>query len=110
MEKRYYAGIEGEVTDEDVKAFASGLSLRDGTECLPAKLANLGPGRCLVTVTEGKYHQVKRMLAARGKPVQTLRRLAVGELVLPEGMEPGSVRELEESDLCKLFRRHDGEN
>lgn len=110
VEKRYYAGIEGEVTDEDVKAFASGLSLRDGTECLPAKLANLGPGRCLVTVTEGKYHQVKRMLAARGKPVQTLRRLAVGELVLPEGMEPGSVRELEESDLCKLFRRHDGEN
>ena len=110
VEKRYYAGIDGEVTEDDVKAFASGLTLRDGTECLPAKLENLGPGLCLVTVMEGKYHQVKRMLASRGKPVQTLRRLAVGELILPESMEPGGVRELEESDLCKLFSKPLGKN
>ena len=85
VEKRYKAQVGGAKPDaEDVEAFAAGLTLGDGTECLPAKLGAAGPGRCLVTVTEGKYHQVKRMLAARGKPVQTLRRLAVGELVLPE--------------------------
>ena len=109
VEKRYYASIDGEVKDTDIAAFAEGLTLRDGTRCLPAGLQDLGPGRCLVTVTEGKYHQVKRMLAARGKPVTSLRRLAIGALELDESMEPGGLRELQETDLCKLFRANYGE-
>ena len=110
VEKRYYATIEGEVTPEDAAAFAEGLTLRDGTHCLPAGLESRGPGACLVTVTEGKYHQVKRMLASRGKPVLSLRRLAIGELVLDETLGPGGLRELGEEDLCKLFRPRFGEN
>lgn len=101
--KRYYADIDGDVTEEDTAAFTAGIVLRDGTKCLPAGLERLGPGKCLVTVTEGKYHQVKRMLASRGKPVLALRRLSIGELVLDEKLGPGGLRELDETDLCKLF-------
>ena len=53
---------------------------------------------------EGKYHQVKRMLASRGKPVLELRRLAVGELKLEETLGPGGFRELSEKDLCKVLK------
>ncbi len=104
VEKRYYADIDGDVTDDDTAAFAAGITLRDGTQCLPARLDRLGPGKCLVTVAEGKYHQVKRMLASRGKPVLTLRRLSIGELHLDESLGAGGLRELSETDLCKLFR------
>lgn len=110
VEKRYYADIDGDVTEEDVDAFAAGLTLRDGTQCLPAGLERLGAGKCLVTVTEGKYHQVKRMLASRGKPVLALRRLSIGALVLDENLGAGGMRELDEKDLCKLFSRENGEN
>lgn len=84
------------MTAEDVSAFAEGLTLADGTQCLPAKLEPLEAGRCLVRVMEGKYHQVKRMLASRGKPVTALRRLSIGALSLPEASEPGELRELDE--------------
>ena len=66
-------------------------------------LEPLGTGRCLVTVTEGKYHQVKRMLASRGTPVKALRRLSVGGLELDEGLGPGGLKELTEGDLCTLL-------
>jgi len=104
VEKLYLAHVEGEPDHDDVIAFENGLVLKDGTRCLPAKLQLLGEGRCLVTVMEGKYHQVKRMLASRGKPVVALRRLAVGELHLEEELGPGGFRELDERDLCKVLK------
>ena len=104
VEKRYAAEVEGETDEADVRAFAAGLVLADGTRCLPAKLEPAGPGRCYVTVTEGKYHQVRRMLAARGKPVLGLRRLSVGALELDPALGPGGLRELTERDLCKVLR------
>ena len=67
--KIYYARHEGTATAEDVDAFEKGLTLGDGTVCLPAKLEPLGPGESLITVCEGKYHQVRRMMAARGMHV-----------------------------------------
>ena len=103
IEKRYEARVEGMPDEEDVRAFAEGLTLGDGTKCLPAKLEITGTDRCYVTVMEGKYHQVKRMLASRGKPVRTLRRLSVGALALDLGA-PGDFRELTQEDLCKVFR------
>ena len=103
VEKLYDACVEGTPDESDAEAFAEGLVLGDGTKCRPAKLETLGPGRCLVTVTEGKYHQVKRMLAARGKPVTALRRLSIGALRLPEGLEEGGFVELDEKALCRVF-------
>lgn len=104
VEKQYLAEVDGELDEQDVLAFREGMVLRDGTQCLPAGLEPLGEGCCLVTVMEGKYHQVKRMLASRGKPVTKLRRLSIGDLRLDETLEPGGFRELTEEDLCKVFR------
>ena len=72
--KVYYARHEGQAAQEDVEAFAQGLELRDGTKCLPAVLEPLGPGESRITVREGKYHQVRRMMASRGMTVFYLQR------------------------------------
>ena len=80
--KVYYARHEGTATDEDVAAFAAGLTLRDGLACLPAKLEPLGAGESLITVCEGKYHQVRRMMASRGMTVTYLERRQEGSLFL----------------------------
>ena len=91
--KRYYAEHDGTAGPADVRAFAEGLVLADGLHCLPAKLAPLGPGRSIVEVQEGKYHQVRRMLASRGLPVTYLRREAEGGLTLGD-LLPGQTKEL----------------
>lgn len=109
VEKMYYARVEGELGQKDAKAFAQGLTLRDGTHCLPAKLELLGRDECHVTVREGKYHQVRRMLASRGAPVLELRRLTVGGLSLEEGSRAGEIRELGENDLCIVFNNKNTE-
>lgn len=103
VEKRYYAHVDGICDEEDAAAFSRGITLADGTECLPAILEITGSTDCYVTVTEGKYHQVKRMLAARGKPVIQLRRLSIGALSLDDSWKPGEIRELQEKDLCTVF-------
>lgn len=105
VEKLYYAKVEGEPCREDAEAFAKGIVLADGTKCLPAGLQLLGGDECLVTVMEGKYHQVKRMLASRGKPVLELKRLSIGQLRLDEALAPGEYREMTEIDLCKVFSK-----
>ena len=100
--KVYLAEINGTVDDADAAAFAQGMTLEDGTVCLPAELESLGAGRCQVTLYEGKYHQVKRMLAARGKPVQALHRQTFGPLSLEPELLPGQCRLLTEEEICAL--------
>lgn len=102
VDKIYLAQIDGEVDESDVAAFQSGLTLGDGTVCLPAGLESLGPGKCLVTLREGKFHQVKRMLALRGKPVVKLKRLSMGGLTLDEALAPGEFRPLTGEETAKL--------
>ena len=80
--KVYYARHEGTATQEDVAAFEAGLTLGDGTRCLPAKLEILGEGESRITVCEGKYHQVRRMMASRNMPVLYLERRSEGGLTL----------------------------
>lgn len=99
--KVYYAKHEGAAKQEDVAAFADGMELRDGTKCLPAKLELLGPGESLITVCEGKYHQVRRMMAARGMTVGYLERRQEGGLTL-DGLPRGQVRELDEKEVHML--------
>lgn len=91
--KRYYAEHDGQADARDAQAFAAGLTLADGLHCLPARLTPLGPGRSMVEVQEGKYHQVRRMLASRALPVKYLRREAVGALTLGE-IPLGQTKEL----------------
>lgn len=99
--KVYYARHEGAVTDEDVTAFQEGLELRDGTKCLSALLEPLGPGESLITVCEGKYHQVRRMMASRGMHVEYLQRRQEGSLVLGD-LPLGQCRELTDREIQGL--------
>lgn len=101
VSKVYYARHEGQATEADVAAFAQGLTLRDGTVCLPAKLEPLGPGESLITVCEGKYHQVRRMMAARGMHVLYLERRMEGKLSLGD-LPRGKTRELSAEEIAEL--------
>lgn len=82
IKKVYFARHGGTASREDAEAFSRGLTLGDGTRCRSAVLEILAPGQCLVTVTEGKYHQVRRMMASRGLPVTYLERRQEGALIL----------------------------
>ena len=99
--KVYYAKHEGQATAEDVAAFGSGLVLRDGLHCLSAELEPIGPGESLITVCEGKYHQVRRMMASRGMTVTYLERRQEGGLGLG-GLPRGKTRELTEEEIACL--------
>ena len=101
--KVYYARHEGTATDEDVAAFRDGLTLRDGTVCLSAKLQPLGAGESLITVCEGKYHQVRRMMASRNMTVLYLERRSEGALELGD-LPRRMVRELAEEEIAHLER------
>ena len=97
--KVYYARHEGSATQEDVAAFREGLILADGTKCLPAELEPVGTGESLVTVCEGKYHQVRRMMASRGMHVVYLERRREGNLTLGD-LPRGQVRELTVEEIA----------
>ena len=99
--KIYYARHEGQATDADVKAFADGLTLRDGAVCLSAKLEPIGAGESRITVCEGKYHQVRRMMASRGMTVLYLKREQEGCLGLGD-LPLGKVRELTGQEIADL--------
>ena len=99
--KIYYARHEGQAGAEDVAAFAGGLTLRDGTVCRPAELTPLGPGESLIRVCEGKYHQVRRMMASRGMTVTYLERRQEGSLTLGD-LPRGETRELTAAELTAL--------
>ena len=101
VEKIYYARYEGTAMVEDVLAFEAGITLKDGTCCLPAKLEILAPGECLVTVCEGKYHQVRRMMASRGLPVTYLERRQEDFLTLGD-LPRGKTRLLTRQEMEKL--------
>lgn len=103
VDKQYLAWVNGNGTEEDCGAFREGIVLEDGTKCLPAKLELLEPGLCKVTIREGKFHQVKRMLASRGMPVRQLKRLTMGPLKLDERLEEGQVRSLSQEEINALL-------
>ncbi len=102
VDKVYYARVDGVPDEQDAAAFAGGLLLGDDLQCLPAGLEPLGGSECLVTLREGKFHQVKRMLASRGKPVQYLKRLSMGPLRLEPELAAGQCRLLTAEELFAL--------
>lgn len=104
VDKVYYVETEGALTKEDREAFQGGVTLADGARCLPAQLEVLVPAnRGLVTLREGKYHQVKRMLAARGKPVSYLKRISMGPLRLDPALPAGGWRLLTPEEEIQIL-------
>ena len=106
VDKRYQATIDGVVTAADVAAFAQGVVLDDGYKTQPGVLEVVASGpvsEVLVTIAEGKFHQVKRMFEAVGKTVTYLKRLTMGPLALDETLALGEYRELTDKEKQQLF-------
>lgn len=101
--KRYLARVDLPLEPADQEAFAAGVALRDGYVTLPARLEIVGPQEGMVTIHEGKYHQVRRMFAARGKRVVYLKRVAMGPLSLGD-LPRGAARPLTEEEVAALYR------
>ena len=103
VDKTYFVQVEGQLDETDVEAFSTGMTLGDGLVCMPAGLEVLGqPDTAIVTLREGKYHQIKRMLASRGKPVRYLKRLTMGPLKLDPALKRGEWRPLTEEEMAAL--------
>ncbi|GAU79472.1 pseudouridine synthase [Fusibacter sp. 3D3] len=108
--KLYYAKIDAQVTDLDVKQFAEGITIDDGYRCKPAQLhiisANASESEIELVIYEGKFHQVKRMFEAVEKNVLFLKRMKMGTLSLDETLDKGAYRELTEAELEGLRTGH----
>ncbi len=104
VDKVYYTRVAGCLTETDCKAFEAGMTVGD-LACLPAGLEILSAAaesEAYVTLHEGKFHQVKRMLAGLGKPVLYLERIRMGPLELDSGLSRGAFRFLTENELERL--------
>lgn len=105
--KTYIAGLDCPMAEEKAQLLREGITLEDGTVCLPAFVKTYtesGMAFAEIRIREGKYHQVKRMCAACGCHVETLRRVAIGALRVDENLAPGECRECTETELELLFR------
>ena len=105
VDKVYYVEVDGVLDEADGAAIRAGVTLADGYECLPAELELLSGSTARITLREGKYHQVKRMLASRGKPVTYLKRVRFGPLELDETLPKGGWRALTGEEMQALFRQ-----
>lgn len=106
--KTYQAVLSYPLYDCDIEKLESGITLDDGTECLPAKVnpftTDHGFPAAEIKIREGKYHQVKRMFAAVGNHVEQLRRIQIGSLKLDFSLEEGECRELTDEELELVFK------
>lgn len=104
VDKRYLIRTDAPLCEEDSKAFAEGMTLSDGTKLKSAALeiSDENPLESIVTISEGKYHQVKRMVEECGKRVVYLKRLSVGSLVLDPDLAEGMYRRLSDEEIERL--------
>ena len=106
VEKRYIAQIDGEITEDMIRAFERGITFADGTECQPARLEivpNSGGMSGIVTICEGKYHQVKKMFSVVGRKVVHLQRISIGNLYLDSNLPIGYAKKLTKLDIDAIF-------
>jgi len=107
IEKEYLVAVEGEIDLSIMRKFAMGITLADGTACLPAKLniRQNSPERSVaeVTIMEGKYHQIKRMFGVVDLPVVELRRMSIGKLKLDDTLNEGEYREMEIQEIQAIL-------
>lgn len=105
--KTYIAGLQHELSDEDIKSLENGITLGDGTVLKEAKVEVIEGDKPFVRILicEGKYHQVKRMFAATGNKVVSLHRLKMGQLQLDDSLKPGECREITPEELLLVTEK-----
>lgn len=107
VDKTYLVEVDGALTEGDQAALAAGLELGDGLQCLPARLELTDrPQVGRLTIREGKYHQVKRMMACLGKPVTALKRLSMGGVELDPALAPAQWRALTPGEVERLREKN----
>ena len=99
VEKTYIAELADPISEDDVEKLESGIVLKDETRCLPAKINVLEERKIEIKICEGKYHQIKRMIAATGNRVLVLKRTKIGGLPLDIDLLPGNCREITQEEL-----------
>lgn len=99
VSKVYYVEYDGELTEEGIQRIKEGIVLGDGTHCKPALIDVVSSQSLHITIEEGKYHQVKRMIGAAGGTVTYLKRLTIGHIDLTGIEEVGSVQDLTIGDI-----------
>lgn len=99
ISKSYIAELDGEINDDMIKSFRDGVTLADGTVCKSAELERVGTNTARIIITEGKYHQIKRMFGTQNLGVNKLHREAIGRLRLPEDLKFGECIELDKKEL-----------
>ena len=108
VEKKYYVEVSGELKNEHLKIIKEGVILEDGYRCKPARLEILdsseGNSKANIFITEGKFHQVKRMMKSLGTTVTYLKRLSIGSLKLDENLKLSEYRYLTDDELNKLTK------
>lgn len=105
--KTYQAVVDAPLKEGQAEAFTKGLLLEDGTACLPAKLQILEAGEqplVEISISEGKYHQIKRMFGAFGHKVLWLKRIAIGGLSLDKTLMEGQSRVISEAERARIWR------
>lgn len=105
VDKTYYAKIQGKVTQEDINIFANGMDIGEKKKTLPAKLEILSSdavSEIMITIQEGKFHQIKRMFEVVNKKVLYLKRMRFGPLVLDKSLKPGQYRNLTKAEIQML--------
>lgn len=109
VRKLYFAKVQGRVEEADINRFQEGINLEEDFTTLPAELEIISSGEeseVLVTISEGKFHQIKRMFEAVGKEVLYLKRLQMGTLALDERLNPGEYRKLTDEEIQLLQNQH----
>lgn len=101
VDKRYYAELEKPISNEDIAVLESGIELDDGP-CKPCKIEVLDTHKIYISISEGRFHQVKRMMHAVDNEVLYLKRMQIGSLLLDETLELGEYRTLSDEELIKL--------
>ena len=102
VDKCYLVQLMHSITADDIKSLSKGVDIGDDTLTLPAKVEAIDADRIYLTITEGRYHQVKRMLEAVGNKVVFLKRVSFGPLELDSDLAPGQYRELDDSEIIML--------
>ena len=102
VDKEYLVKVRDSISEEDCRKLSEGVDIGDEKPTVPAKVERVAEKEILLTIREGRFHQVKRMLQAVGNEVLYLKRLSMGSLRLPEDLEKGAYRPLSEEELYKI--------
>lgn len=105
VEKKYYVRLNGQINDDAIHRVENCIDIGDDKPCLPAKVERVADDEVIISIMEGRFHQVKRMFQAVELEVIYLKRISMGGLTLDESLAPGEYKKLSNNDLEKIMKK-----